>query len=133
MVRARIVLSCAKELAGHSRAQFVAPRRNQLTAELRPNYSRTVAYFPTMESHRARLAREAPFAKARAFQIWQSFTKITADRIRSGSFQSVAALQQAARNYAGELKENRKHFDQTTDTDFKHIKRVCERTFDLRH
>jgi hypothetical protein len=86
-----------------------------------------------MESHSARLAREPLFAKARAFQRSQSFTKITADRIGCASVKSVAALQRTDRNRVDELIANRKHFDQTANTDFERIKRDCEWTFDSGH
>jgi len=68
-------------------------------------------------------------------QVERFFAAITEDRIRRGTFKSVAALERAIADYLTEHNATPKPFVWTADADtiLERIKRVCERTSDSGH
>lgn len=68
-------------------------------------------------------------------QVERFFAEITAKRIRRGAFRSVAALEQAIRDYLDHHNENPTPFVWTADADLilKRVKRVCERISNSGH
>jgi transposase len=68
-------------------------------------------------------------------QVERFFAEITERRIRRGAFRSVAALEQAIRDYLDEHNRNPKPFAWTATADliFRRIEDTCKRTLDSGH
>ena len=90
---------------------------------------------PRSDDEASRVQLAPHFLASWLNQVERFFSKITTQRVRRGTFDSVRALEAAIENYLSHHNEKPKPFvwTATADAILDKIKRFCERTSETRH